>query len=396
MVLSKYVIKINVDGTLYYYDLVNGYYVEENKIEPNGIFYVENGTNEFQKLIDYNKNLRNNSNFMCITLAITKECNFRCTYCFEEHESKKLNLDSIDNLNSIIRNYLTQNKQVNRIVVIWFGGEPTMYIDYILMANSMLKDISSDMDVVYSSRIITNGFLLNKIIPYISELNLTDIQITFDGPKAIHDSRRKNIDGSGSFDTIIENIQLIHEKIDLVVRANVDSKNISTIYELYHFIKKLNLDRNVKLYFQPMLVENYGGESECYLSKIAQDEKLYTEYIKLLIYTKSLDKPRFIRAFCNVDFPGSLVVSSNALLYKCWAATEKKEKAFDNINNNALEIVEKMCDTNLKLKSKNCFICTFFPVCMGGCKYIDFSKDECKKRQKLIIEEVKYCIRNNL
>ncbi len=397
MIESKYVLSIDVDGEKYKYNLINGYYAKEKDTENSKNFYVNENTNEFKKLIEYNYGLRSNSDFICITLEITKECNFRCVYCFQNHEKRKLGIESIPELGKIIKEYVKRNIQIKKLVVIWFGGEPTMNIPYICNANKMLKDLSNEMELTYSSRIISNGYLLNEIIPYIKEWNLSDIQITFDGTKKIHDSRRKCLDNTGSFDKIVDNILLIHDKVDLIIRVNVDSENIDNIYDLYDMIRKLRFDSRVQLYFQPMLVENYGGESECYLGNTIQDEKLYEKYIKLLIHTKSIIKPCFLKAFCNVDFPGSLVVSSEARLFKCWAESGDERKAFAQIGaDNYSKIVEEMSRGYFQIKDEACYECKFFPVCMGGCKYKKYDKEECAKRQRMITEKIKYCIRNKI
>lgn len=72
-------------------------------------------------------------------------------------------------------------------------------------------------------------------------------------------------------------------------------------------------------FFKPMLVENYGGESTCYDGMIWDDEELNEEYLDLLEYTNTLETPKYIRSFCNIDFSGSVVIRIDGLLCKCWA-----------------------------------------------------------------------------
>ena len=61
MIESKYVLSIDVDGEKYKYNLINGYYAKEKDTENSKNFYVNENTNEFKKLIEYNYGLRSNS-----------------------------------------------------------------------------------------------------------------------------------------------------------------------------------------------------------------------------------------------------------------------------------------------------------------------------------------------
>ena len=81
-----------------------------------------------------------------------------------------------------------------------------------------------------------------------------------------------------------------------------------------------------------MLVENYGGESTCYEGMILADEELNEEYLDLLEYTNSLEKPNYIGAFCNVDFSGSIVIRPDGSLCKCWAEVVETSDAGISIN----------------------------------------------------------------
>jgi uncharacterized protein len=392
MRLSRYTIDIEVDGNTYCYNLLNGNYVYKNRLYKNSSFFVEDSCDEFIEINSYNKKLRENSNFICLTLKITQDCNFKCDYCFEQHEKIYLDMSTIEKLCHIIKSYIIHHKNINQIVVIWFGGEPLLHIKYMLAATESLKKLATEMDIHYSSRIITNGYLLESILLSIRMLSLTDIQITLDGTQKMHDSRRKSLDSEGSFDIIIDSLKKIRDKIDLVIRVNVDSANIDNIFYLYDYIRRLEINKNVTVYFQPMLVENYGGESECYLSNVLQDKTLNLKYIDLLKYTNNLKKPKFIKAFCNVDFTGSIVVSSGARLYKCWAATERDNAEFATINDPVSDIIAKMEKTNFNFKSDKCIECLIFPVCMGGCKYKPYNADDCLARKKMIINYIKACI----
>lgn len=376
-----YIKKIDFIGKESYYDLVNGCFI-------SGITANKDTFWDFEKVYNSSMELKKGSDFLCITIAITDACNLRCKYCFEQHGKKFLEEGSIDDICILIQKYKKRNTNVKRVVVIWFGGEPTLNLDYIHKATSSLQKTCRQFSLHFSARIITNGVELQKIIPYIEILRITDIQITLDGTQEFHDSRRIKADGSGSFETIIENITNIHCLVDLIIRVNVDQNNIFEVYSLYDFILQLPLDKQVNIYFQPMLVENYGGESTCYDGMILSDEKLNEDFLDLLEYTNTLEYPRFIGAFCNVNFPGSLVIGADARLCKCWAKVGCSEKNSLLLEDQVDQIVDFMM-ADKSIINERCEKCEIFPTCLGGCTYINYTKSECAIRRKMLILTIK-------
>lgn len=71
---------------------------------------------------------------------------------------------------------------------------------------------------------ITNAYLLTKVVAkWLHEVGIDSIQVTLDGPEAIHDSRRHLTNGGSTFAMIIDNL-LACEGInqDIVICVNVD------------------------------------------------------------------------------------------------------------------------------------------------------------------------------
>lgn len=170
--------------------------------------------NNIKKLVEHGISLKKNTNFLCITIATTDVCNLNCTYCFEKHGKNFLKEQCLLAISELIRKYKKNEPNLTRIVIIWFGGKLLLNLKFILEASSCMKNICQELLLDYSGRVITNGVELNKIIPYIEELCITDIQITLDGTKELHDSRRIRANGAGSFDTIISNIKKIKSGFD--------------------------------------------------------------------------------------------------------------------------------------------------------------------------------------
>ncbi|MCL2399993.1 MAG: radical SAM protein [Defluviitaleaceae bacterium] len=394
---SFYNLIVNVDGVDYIYNTVNGKISLKDQIEKDErFFYVDSSLDEFNQLLEYNAQLRKKQNFMAITFMLTSKCNFACPYCFENRNDHSLNNENISQLKEIILEYVLRHPSINSIVAFWFGGEPLLEVDLIREINNTLKEISYNQNLNYSSRLITNGYYLENIYHLFEELCLTDIQITLEGLKNTHDSRRITRDGHGSFDKIIENIQSLDKKIDLTIRINIDSGNIAEILKSCNFFKSLKISAKVRLFFYPALIEDYGGSSTHYHCATIPDVNDLGMYIKIQEQLEALDSISYIKSFCNVGFPGCFVVSSSGNMYKCWGQIEDSDGAFSHINSSLENIMTGIQYTAFAPKSKKCVKCVFFPLCMSGCAIKPFSEKHCQWLKQKAIETVKLIIRSEV
>ncbi len=76
-------------------------------------------------------------------------------------------------------------------------------------------------NIYYVSSITTNGYLLTyATAKKLSNLKVHSCQLTIDGPKHIHDNRRKLTSGAGSFDKIFQNLLDTKNIISYSLRVN--------------------------------------------------------------------------------------------------------------------------------------------------------------------------------
>jgi uncharacterized protein len=114
--------------------------------------------------------------------------------------------------------------------IMLFGGEPLQRVNKDLV--SYLVNQGLQRGFRFSA--ITNGHDLNGFIELLGKDKIDAIQITLDGPKTIHDRRRRSLDGTSSFDRIISNIrQAVQESdVQITVRVNIDEENYPEFKEL--------------------------------------------------------------------------------------------------------------------------------------------------------------------
>lgn len=192
----------------------------------------------------------------------TKNCNFRCQYCYLDFEPEMLEEDTQQRIVQFIKRRLSRSLNVK---ISWFGGEPLLGIDAIGNISEQVMDLCKRSKKQYVSSITTNGYLLtpeniNKLIKW----NVYSYTITIDGLKETHDQLRY-LKGHGStFDRIINNLIYIRDnvkcsKLRIIIRTNLTTKIAKNLDEYYQFFDELfGSDSRFSLFVRP--VRDVGGE----------------------------------------------------------------------------------------------------------------------------------------
>ena len=190
--------------------------------EQTGVLIPDNV--EEEKIYSYMHNREKYaSTHISATVLLTESCNLRCIYCFQGHDRTPVTMD-IEQADRFI-SFLTAAAKMTgskHVAVLLFGGEPLINIEIGFYILSKVKEFCQQNEMVFSSSIITNGTLLDEyIIKKLDEFNCKMIQITLDGIKKTHDTRRMYANGNGSFDDTIGALKLLknYGKIHTVVRV---------------------------------------------------------------------------------------------------------------------------------------------------------------------------------
>ena len=310
------------------------------------------------------------SSSLMLTIAITRACNFDCSYCFEGNRTgKPMSKEVEDKLIAFIKGYKSDN-----ISITWYGGEPLLAFDRILSINSRVKEMGKKI----SASMITNGYLLDEEkISHLNELNITYLQITLDGKKETHDGRRYLKGGGETYTRILENIGKVLAtdfKGMIHVRVNVDSRNEEEFASVYNMIKeKFTKDFGKRITVYPGFVKGDDHpDVSCFFEPEAQGEFIQKMASKYGINPLSIFPPKG-SAGCTLTKRNAFVVGPDGELYKCWDDVGLPEKVvgrIDNFNNwNMPLLAEGMVGCSY-LDSRECKECFYFPICSGGCHRI--------------------------
>lgn len=358
--------------------MLKRHYIFENKSSK------ENFELELIKHLDILE-LKELPNFLIIP---TYDCNLRCPYCFEGNytigSKEVLTIDYkfinkiFESIDKICNNFQYDNSQ--DITITLMGGEPLLSKNYEII-KYILELINKKN---YSLKIVTNGFELEKYIPLLEKTNIKSIQITIDGPRDIHNSRRIGKHGEKTFNKILDNVkQCLERKIKVYIRINVDNSNINFLPDLATQLSE-NLNNSNYLIPYVYLLQDGGcaGNSniidEIYgLKKIIELEK---QYPILKMFHKTFHGVNLFESIVKNDsFKPSLRNCSSAKnqyifdckgnIYKCWFGVGNDSyKIGTFIPELQIESAKKNMWLNRTVYNmEKCKSCKYKFICGGGC-----------------------------
>lgn len=149
---------------------------------------------------------------MKVQLFLTEKCNLKCKYCFEgEKGFRSMNILLLPQLIKFIRNYVQEDFVLEKNIHINFNGGEALLESNLLVA--FTEEFKKNN--ISSFSISTNFTKLNlKTLDYLIENNFI-FQISIDGDKQTHDMMRVDMNGNGTFDTVLKNINKLRKRYPL-------------------------------------------------------------------------------------------------------------------------------------------------------------------------------------
>lgn len=151
---------------------------------------------------------------MC--LLVTMDCNLRCRYCFAEagdYGMKKRKLMNFETGKRALDYLLENSGDRENLEVDFFGGEPLMNFD--VVKQLVMYGRSREKDFInkhFRFTVTTNGILLDDEKTDFINREMSNVVLSIDGRKEVNDRMRTHINGSGTYDEIIEKYKKLVEK----------------------------------------------------------------------------------------------------------------------------------------------------------------------------------------
>lgn len=140
-------------------------------------------------------------------LYLTKECNIRCTYCYQGEYKKDENM-SVEKVIEDIDLIMASVPLDTRAKILLFGGEPFLNWKGIQAAMERAQMYVNQGRTIIMS-ITTNGTLMTKrrIKEILKYKHFMDIHVSIDGNKESQDKFRIYASGHGSHDMAAKNVK---------------------------------------------------------------------------------------------------------------------------------------------------------------------------------------------
>ncbi|NMG07811.1 radical SAM domain-containing protein [Brasilonema sp. UFV-L1] len=256
----------------------------------------------------------------------TENCNFRCTYCYEDFAVGRMKSETILGIKALLERRCADLSYLN---IEWFGGEPLTAKDIVLEISKYASSLVYRYPQLrYLGSMTTNAYLLNyNTITSLANVGVRHYQISLDGPRDVHNKSRIRADGASTFDRIWANLLAIRDSslsVSILLRIHFSVDTFELIDPLIEDIRREFLDDSrFSVVFRP--IERFGSPKNASLKIFSETEK--KEAVKSLqtkLFGENFASPQNLCEpddyVCYASRPNSLVIRSNGDVGKCTVA----------------------------------------------------------------------------
>lgn len=318
---------------------------------------------------------------LCLHVAHT--CNLNCEYCFASqgkyHGERAIMPFEVGKR---ALDFLVENSgSRTNLEVDFFGGEPLMNFDVVKDLVKYARSIEKEKNKNFRFTLTTNGVLIDDDVIEFANKEMSNVVLSLDGRKEVHDRYRVDYAGKGSWEKILPKFQkLVKER---------DGKNYYIRGTFTHFnpdfvedIKEMLKHGFTELSLEPVVCAK-GDKNELTEQDLHILLEQYEALARLMLEKKKEGKP-FTFYHYMIDLKGGpciykrisgcgsgteyMAVTPTGDLYPCHQFVgEEKFKLgniFDGVTNK--EITKEFMDCNVYAR-EDCRDCWAKLYCSGGC-----------------------------
>ena len=177
--------------------------VEE--LKRSGILFSEDS---FEPLQDELKR-RSEGIVKALCLHVAHSCNLNCEYCFasQGRYSGERALMSFETGKRALDFLIEHSGSRRNLEVDFFGGEPLMNWQVVKDLVKYARSVEKEYNKNFRFTLTTNGMLIDDEVIEFSNREMSNVVLSLDGRKEIHDRYRVDYEGRGSWDRIVPKFQ---------------------------------------------------------------------------------------------------------------------------------------------------------------------------------------------
>lgn len=312
-------------------------------------------------------------NQLKVVIMPNDKCNLHCTYCGQNHGGATIEQDILESLLAWIKAEL-ESHSYKCLHIGWFGGEPTLSIDQIMIISDDLIDYCQKHEISYSAEIVSNGRRLrhDEYENLVGRCRISYWELTCDGDRKHHNLRRLNKRKQGFFDDVIASIDTLLriDKCQVSVRCNVDEENIEGIPRLIDTLANMPNRSRLRFYMAP--IHAWGSESGTRAIDVPLFAKVEMDMIKHMkesgLDIIGLLSPHALHPYsCMINNVSSYVVDCNGVIYPCGEMPYTSDSLYGryvigNVRDAGLKPRQKHMGDNAMVP-KECAACPIEYIC---------------------------------
>ena len=318
-----------------------------------------------------------------LCLHIAHDCNLACKYCFaEEGEYHGRRALMSYEVGKKALDFLVEHSGARKnLEVDFFGGEPLMNFEVVKQIVEYGRSLEEKHNKKFRFTLTTNGVLLNDDIIEYANKEMSNVVLSVDGRKEVHDYMRPFRNGKGSYDLVMPKFKKVAEsrnQLNYYVRGTFTHHNLDFCAD----VLSLADEGFEQISVEPVV----AADTEEYAIKKEDIPKICEEYDKLAaeLLKRKKEKRGFNFFHFMIDLEGGpcvakrlsgcgsgceyLAVTPWGDLYPCHQFVGEEGFLMGNVDDGITkpEIVDKFkaCNVYSKEKCRNCFA-KFY--CSGGC-----------------------------
>ena len=318
---------------------------------------------------------------LCLHIAHT--CNLNCAYCFASqgnyHGERALMSFEVGKR---ALDFLVEHSGSRRnLEVDFFGGEPLMNFDVVKDLVAYARSIEQEKGKNFRFTLTTNGVLIDEDVIDFANREMSNVVLSLDGRKEIHDHYRVDYSGQGSWEKIVPKFQqLVNARggKNYYMRGTFTHRNPDFLKDI-----QTMLDLGFRELSMEPVVCAPGEESELTEADLPIVLKQYEELAELMCKKEQEGDP-FTFYHYMIDLTGGpciykrisgcgsgteyMAVTPSGDLYPCHQFVgDEKFKLGDIWNGvSGTEIQEEFLSCNVYSR-KECRDCWAKLYCSGGC-----------------------------
>ncbi|MBR4342040.1 MAG: thioether cross-link-forming SCIFF peptide maturase [Lachnospiraceae bacterium] len=184
---------------------LNEIYDEITELKEEGKLFVEDTYEDMAGELK----ARTSGVVKALCLHIAHTCNLNCSYCFASqgrfHGERALM--SFEVGKQAIDFLIANSGNRHNLEVDFFGGEPLMNFEVVKQIVDYARSIEKKHNKNFRFTLTTNGVLVDDEVIDYANREMSNVVLSLDGRKEVHDRFRKDYAGNGSWEKIVPKFQ---------------------------------------------------------------------------------------------------------------------------------------------------------------------------------------------